>query len=717
MSRPFSPFHTIKSSPENPHPLISWIIFLLGLAVWISVQGYLVSGPLTQRDQLPEVDDSLAYLTRTEVNRECPARDCRALTDLKTQFHNLPSEPDIRRQSEIAGFAFPAYHPLFSTLLLSITHFSHDLIRSYKILWLLTPLLWGVAFSCLLSTLWGRTVAGITLILVAFKVFPGSGIHYLTPGNLAMMLSLFIWARILSRDGFAPLTLVLGSLTVLAIHPISIILTLVSISLSLLLSDKTRRKQLFIIIFLAITACGIILVTTPLGERFHGYSVVNPLHFFNNIKEFAATFFKNIVEIIIQLVRYKAAFIGSLIILLPATLTGFFLLEEKRRKRMAVFLAIYFCFLIASLFHSHALTPWAALFFRLFIPFAVVLFGALPQFLVTLGTGLLHPTRQPLSRLGISSRFPAVVLLAVLTAYILETMAPGMVHIETVRAHMIKRQPLAFSKSQPQLLLSKAGPDDKVLYGSTMVMAYYFINGALQTGAVYHHPAFTDRSTSKLLQDTTIRFAAVYNPGVFHPSYSGLDEKNRCISSPELSFSPLSEARKFGPINQNGVIPVKNYLWMDVYPGSKAPVSQLRILINNPGNSLTLELLRKDCYSCSPPFSGTKKTVPANWQGWLNFPIREGRTGDSYRILLPFGNSAASIGGVTFENSSLHWPWARQASLVLQGRHTGTGRVHLSFNPPDLLPEELQNRPVEVIDDMGSSVLLQLGPQPIMQGL
>ena len=717
MSRPLSPFHTVRSSQENRQPFISWIIFLLGLAVWISVQGYLVSGPLTQRDQLPEVDDSLAYLTRTEVSRECPARDCRALTDLKTQFHNLPSEPDIMRQSEIAGFAFPAYHPLFSTLLLSITHFSNDLTRSYRILWLLAPLFWGVAFSCLLSTLWGRTVAGITLILVAFKVFPGSGIHYLTPGNLAMMLSLFIWARILSRDGFAPLTLILGSLTVLAIHPISIILTLISILLSLLLSEKTRRKQLFTILLLSFTACGIILVFTPLGEQFQGYSIVNPLHLFNNIKEVTAAFFKNILEIIIQLVRYKTAFIGSLIVLLPATLTGFFLLEEKRRKRMTVFLAVYFCVLIASLFHSHALTPNAALFFRLFIPFAVVLFGALPQFLVTLGTGLLHPTRPPLARLGISSRFPAVVLLAVLTAYILETMAPGMVQVETVRAHMIKRQPLAFSKSQPQLLLSKAGPTDRVLYGSTMVMAYYFVNGALQTGAVYYHPAFTDKSTSELLQDGSIRFAAVYNPGVFHPSYSGLDEKNRCISAPELSFSPLSAPRKFGPINQNGIIPVKNYLWMDVYPGSKSPVARLRILINNPGKSLTLVLLRKDGDSWPSPSSGTRKTIPANWQGWLNFPIREGRTGESYRFLLPFGNSAAGIGGITFEDNNLHWPWARQASLVLQGRHAETGRVQLSFNPSDLLPEELQNRPVEVIDDQGSSVLLRLGDQPMVQHL
>ena len=113
----------------------SWFFLLFGLAIWVTVQSYLIYDPLSQRDQLPEVDDSLAYLVRTQVMEECSSLDCNALLDLRTQFNAMPQGPDMQRQSEIAGFAFPLYHPLFSTILLSINRITHDIFSTFRILW------------------------------------------------------------------------------------------------------------------------------------------------------------------------------------------------------------------------------------------------------------------------------------------------------------------------------------------------------------------------------------------------------------------------------------------------------------------------------------------------------------------------------------------------------------------------------------------------------
>jgi hypothetical protein len=67
-------------------------------------------------------------------------------------------------------------------------------------------------------------------------------------------------------------------------------------------------------------------------------------------------------------------------------------------------------------------------------------------------------------------------------------MFSGFEQIIAIRNHMENRQALDFEADQPNILLSQAEPEDQVLYSSTMIMAYYFIRGAMQLGAVYYHP-------------------------------------------------------------------------------------------------------------------------------------------------------------------------------------------------------------------------------------
>jgi hypothetical protein len=67
------------------------------------------------------------------------------------------------------------------------------------------------------------------------------------------------------------------------------------------------------------------------------------------------------------------------------------------------------------------------------------------------------------------------------------------------------------------------------------------------------------------------------------------------------------------------------------------------------------------------------------------------------------------VGGIIFGEDSHHWPWAQKALLTFQPRDDCcTGPITVSFDPAALLPEPVNTRRITVLDDRGSSVLLEL---------
>lgn len=147
-------------------------------------------------------------------------QDCPALEDLKTQFLRPTGDPQVARQRILVSFPFPPYHPLFSAVLLSFKYAGLTLITAYKVLWSFAPIAFGAAFAWLLASLWGMLPTGAALFLLAFKVYPSNGLHYLTPSSLAMGIAAIMWTRLIQRRGNAPWTLVIGSLLLMSTHPI-----------------------------------------------------------------------------------------------------------------------------------------------------------------------------------------------------------------------------------------------------------------------------------------------------------------------------------------------------------------------------------------------------------------------------------------------------------------------------------------------------------------
>jgi hypothetical protein len=309
------------------------------------------------------------------------------------------------------------------------------------------------------------------------------------------------------------------------------------------------------------------------------------------------------------------------------------------------------------------------------------------------------------SEFSIQNAWP-ILILALVSGYSFEMVLSGSEHIYATQKYMQNRMAYHFDPSQTDLLLSEAETGDRVLYTSTMIMASYFIHGAMQLGAVYYHPVFKRTNiASEWLQREDLRFAVSYNPIVYHPSLEGLDEKNRNITGPEFHFSPLNNPRKYGPISREGFIPAADFKWIQVNVKESDFPKRLRILIRNPGESSRVNLVPvKDN---GVPF-WQSKAIPAQWTGWIELDINPSTRSRQFRIILPKGYPQFSIGGIVFGKDKNHWPWAQKAVLTLLAKEPDTGKIILIFDPVFILPPPLNKRKITVLNDRGSSVLFRI---------
>jgi hypothetical protein len=104
-----------------------------------------------------------------------------------------------------------------------------------------------------------------------------------------------------------------------------------------------------------------------------------------------------------------------------------------------------------------------------------------------------------------------------------------------------------------------------------------------------------------------------------------------------------------------------------------------------------------------------RASIPARWSGWITLGTIEA-TGEAhrFRIVFPEGRPPYQMGGVVFGEDGHRWPWAQKTSLILMAKNPETGRVELNFDPAALLPWPLNQHAIEVVEDGGSSVLLQI---------
>ncbi len=184
-----------------------------------------------------------------------------------------------------------------------------------------------------------------------------------------------------------------------------------------------------------------------------------------------------------------------------------------------------------------------------------------------------------------------------------------------------------------------------------------------------------------------------------------MDEPRWWITNPNFHYSPLDQARRYGPLAQEGKIATKSYQWLEIEVNQPDFPRVLKIRVINPGEKSALtvapispkgELLRQQQLST---------TVPAHWTGWLTVDLAQMAGARRFRLEFPAGASNYQISGLVFGEEAHNWPWAQRATLKAKPRETGAPEITVSFNPQTMLPPPLNQKKISVLDDSGSSVL------------
>ncbi|MBM3300701.1 MAG: hypothetical protein FJY85_12175, partial [Deltaproteobacteria bacterium] len=532
---------------------------------------------------LPEVDDSYAYLVKAAEMEQCFFQNCPALEDLRQQVPERPENDEIAREKFFLELRiFLVFHPLFSAILVCLNWFVHDLATAYRILWTAGPAFFGLTFGWWLLVLWGPAPAGIALFLLSTKVFPSNGIHYVVPSNMALGLGMLTWARVIGRNGDAPWTLTIGTLLMVLMHPMGRIFATVGIVISWLLSgcSKSLRSLLPLIVSASIVAGAFVaprIVSRPQLDLVIGGGW-----------KWSSEFLHSITKVAVDLVRFETTLFGSLVMFVAAAVYGYLALSAGARTRVRIVVLVFIAFLAASLLYVLPELP-ADVFHRLWIPLVVLLFGAVAN-------AVWHSTKQALVYILSSveretaDTGPAngwqVVLFAVLATFSFQMVVFGVEGFAATIYYMKNRQVLFLDPAQPEVLINRGVPGDRVVYDNVMViMPFYFVHGAMKLGAVYYPILQGSPDREKWMERPDVRFAVVYNPIVSLPGFQDKREGEWWISSPELRFSPLSRPRRTYQVSREGKISASSLHYMEIRPQEDVRDRSLWVFLENKGES------------------------------------------------------------------------------------------------------------------------------------
>lgn len=696
---------------ETSSRRVGLAILIIGTLIWIGLQTGLSAIPLWTRALPPEPDDTLTYILKTKQMEMCPKQECRALRDLSPQLRNYTADQDANVQRDLAfSRIYPRYHPLLSAMIIGLSTFGLTLMQAYKIIWTVTPLFMGIGFAYLLASMWGRAAAGLAMLMMAFKVFPDSGIHNIVPSNLALCIALYVWARITATQGGGLITALVGSGLMIAMHPVGRLYALIAAAIAVAMPKfRFRGKKLLALLgIVALVALAFLIfayfrnigmVRLPLIPRGDGI-----------IMGFLNAAIQNAFVLFLQIERYGPGMFGSLAVWLGLVVLGVCVSSQETRLVFSRFFLFYMFFFVGLLF-VQGYHP-GDIIFRVWAPPVFVLFGAVGTavaFVIDQALDLFE-NRERTDSSDLRSVHPALVLtaLAVIAGYMTQTAMSGSEQIYATMLHAEQRQPLDFRDEQVQKLLNEAEPEDRVLYDSMIIMPFYFSHGAMKLGAVYYHPSFVgDPTAEEWLNRQDIRFAVTYNPTVYHPSYEGRDENNQWLGSPDFRYSPLSTRRTGRPISREGWIPTDEYRALLVTPRTGKVGDRLQILYRNRGGACALMVHPVRSDGNGEALQPVRVPVPARSTGRVTADMGNAAA-DSYRIEFPGGRPKLSIGGVVFGDDPNRWPWRQKATITFVQRGACDCSVTRSFDAAKMLPQHVRKFHVTVLDDAGSSVLFRI---------
>jgi hypothetical protein len=677
----------------NDSGVLSALVLTVGVCLWLGTYFHLVIEGSRDRALPPEADDAYNYILHASVMESCFFYDCPALGDLRPQMLALDaSEGNAAFTHRFRAVVFLHYHPLFALLLLAIHKLGFAWGTAYSLLQHSAPVLFCGGIACLLTALWGRTQAGIALGLLAFHVFQGKGFHLVAPTNLALAIAFLVWGRIINRRGDSPWVLSIGTLILVCMHPTGRLYSGLGVLLAFFLLARPLKERIRPLL----PASGLILLAFALPylvSRVDLRLMPDPLGTGFTVWE---TFIANFARVLdVGIMRY--ADVSGGIFVFPLMVLGFLTVESVRRKPIAVFGALIGLLFVASQFISFS-HKTADLAIRIWVPTAVFLTGALGQLAVALfrlGETLNVPAEKSrrvpgilsaalanprtARRIGFAS---ASLLLLILFAFAVTNWREGVA--EAIDRQQ-RRYALTLSRSQPAALLARARTNDQVLYvdreKDLVLLPFYLTEGAMDLGAVCYPLLKESRRRAEWFGSRRLKYAVVYKA----PLHVFWNQRNELsgIALNEILLLPREEMDprevRLGLRNSGAALEA------EIFPTEKGgePLGEVPVIANIPGE-------------WTGDLSTESESLPERVEGIL--------------VRIPGADDALSITGVQLSKSHLQWPWREKARLCINcGTEAG---LMIDFDPQLLLPSEVDEKEVvEVIDDSGGSVLLELGPR------
>ncbi|MEJ2717474.1 MAG: hypothetical protein P8182_10095 [Deltaproteobacteria bacterium] len=581
-------------------------------------------------------------------------------------------------------------------------------ITAYKVLWNLAPLFFGVAFANFLVTLWGVGATGPALAILGFTVFPGNGLHYVVPSNLTMGMAIIVWARIISRRGDAPWALIIGTVAMCMMHPIGRLYAVIAVVSALTVFGMPRARRIWVA---SGTSILLVILAFVLPHLIKGPVFAVRMGAAGPGQGLVLGVIESLEAIWASIISFETALFGSFVFFAGAAMFGYLTVELERRRVILRTGLVLVAFLVASVYFVLPAHP-GDLFLRLWIPLLVLLFGGLAQAIwytmkESWGWGLSRLSRPGEARGFVWQRDWSIIALVLLICFAMRMSAHGVDGMYATAEYMRKRQPLALSSSQPQILLSHAKPTDSVLYSSTIIMPFYFINGAMNLGAVFYPALKGTDQEQRWMDKPGLRFAVAYNPIVELPALKGVPEEYWWISSPALRSFVWHTTRKAPRVSYEGRIRLDRFSWVQIEPEKWDASRPLRVLIRNSGRASQIKMVVLGRSNQGSFRRETLRKVPSKWSGWITLDTEPFGTVERFRISRPRGKHSYWVGGITFGDHKLHWPWAEKAVLTFVPREGDSTPIVVSFDPANLVPPPLNTRNITVLDDSGSSVLLK----------
>ena len=599
----------------------------------------------------------------------------------------LESPGNPGRFSSVAyNRTFTVYAALYSGLLVGAHALGASWETAHDIISVLGTMFVGAAFALWLLALWGPGSAGIGLAILAFTAFSGQGVLYVVPSNLALAIGIMTWAAIVHSRNRPMGIVLLGTLAMLAMHPIGKAYAVVTLLWYVLIVEKPISKRTWLVVASGLFMIGFASGLPYLVERPQMLSLPSPLPDGWSVWRGIIGNLYGATRVVAKWLLLNQFYVidASLICL------GFLLSPSSQRRKIGITGGTLALLLLTSLFHSLPRYP-AESFSRFWLPMAVLLTGAMGHAVwlgilstwdqvrdLRSGEGSAVPDQAPGNRLTTAFLLASALVLA---QWALNHTVLGSLLLREQLEVMSEIQDMELDPSQPALITAESPTCGNVLYMNMTLMHFFLSHGTLQCGATLD--PFLGASPDSVRQD--LDFAVAWNPTLHVALVNRAGYRRGAIllsDDSEIEYSVSGKLRT---------------------PNS------CRLKLTNLGPRVDLRWI---WISGEHSIRDEPAVIPleASWSGWRECPTPPESDVGGFRLSAREDGTDVLLRGIRLsEESSLNWPWEHRGSLDYRSPEGYTETQAIRFEVSELTPFEANN--AYVLSDSGSSVLIRFEKQ------